>query len=151
MYTNPELEKQYNFKLSKTLSMPNRRNLFKNKKFYMTPGVVPGRNAMRDIIEYAGGSVDRQRRSLRFMQDQEPYSYFVITVPKDYHLVADALRSSLGNHLTQSEYPRICSALFLASKIVILKKRKSKLIYHIFYLPWGSFGQSPTLLVPYVI
>lgn len=96
IYYNAELEKQYNFKLSQTLSMPGRRNLFRGKKFFLTPGVVPGRMAMKEMIEYAGGLVDRQRRSLKFMQDQEPLSYFVIAVPKDYHLVADVLRSSLG-------------------------------------------------------
>ncbi|XP_054280605.1 PAX-interacting protein 1 isoform X6 [Macrosteles quadrilineatus] len=96
IYSNPELEKQYNFKLAHTLSMPNRRNLFKGKKFFLSPCVIPGRNALRGMIEYAGGSVDRQRRSLKFMLDMEPLSYFVIAVPKDYHLVADVLRSNLG-------------------------------------------------------
>lgn len=103
-YCNAELEKQYNFKLSNTLSMPGRRSLFKNKKFFLTPGVVPGRIALKEMIEYAGGSVDRQRRSLKFMQDQEILSYFVIAVPKDYHLVADVLRSNLGAYTSILEF-----------------------------------------------
>ncbi|KAG8327809.1 PAX-interacting protein 1 [Homalodisca vitripennis] len=93
IYSNPELEQKYNFKLSQTLTMPHRRTLFKNKKFFLTPGVVPGRPALKQMIEYAGGIVERQRRSYRFIQEQEPLSYFIITVEKDHHLVADCLRN----------------------------------------------------------
>lgn len=95
--------------------MPNRRSLFKNKKFFLTPCIVPGRNAMREMIEYAGGSVDRQRRSLKFMQEQEPLSYFIIAVPKDYHLVADVLRSNLGKSYIYKKYLLTIFIIFLVN------------------------------------
>lgn len=98
--SNSEIEKKHNFSIKHLLSVPrsSRRQLFKDKTFFLTPGVVPGRNALREIIECAGGKVDRQRRSLKNMLEMEPLSYFVICEGNDNHLVADVMRSSLGEY-----------------------------------------------------
>jgi len=38
---------------------------FQGKIFYITPGVIPNLASMKEIIEHAGGTVERHRRSLK--------------------------------------------------------------------------------------
>jgi len=84
-------------KVHKILSNPNRHELFKGKIFYITPGVTrPTVFVVRQIIESAGGVVEKQRRSFRAIQELEPNMYIVITCNNDLHLVADLIRSSYG-------------------------------------------------------
>jgi PAX-interacting protein 1 len=84
-------------KVHKVLSNPNRHELFKGKIFFVTPGVTrPSVFVIRQIIESAGGIVEKQRRSLRAIQELEPNTYIVITSNNDLHLVADLIRSSYG-------------------------------------------------------
>lgn len=79
------------------LSNPNRQELFKGKIFYVTPGVNhPKAFVVRQIIESAGGTVEKQRRSLRSIIELEPNTYIVIACTNDLHLVADLIRSSYG-------------------------------------------------------
>ncbi|KAL4142876.1 hypothetical protein QTP88_005269 [Uroleucon formosanum] len=84
-------------KVHKILSNPNRHELFKGKIFYVTPGVThPSAFIVRQIIESAGGTVEKQRRSLRAIQELEPNTYIVIASNNDLHLVSDLIRSSYG-------------------------------------------------------
>jgi len=84
-------------KVHKILSNPNRHELFKGKIFYVTPGVThPSVFVVRQTIESAGGVVEKQRRSLRAIQELEPNTYIVIACNNDLHLVADLIRSSYG-------------------------------------------------------
>ncbi|KAF0746081.1 PAX-interacting protein 1-like isoform X1, partial [Aphis craccivora] len=84
-------------KVHKILSNPNRHELFKGKIFYVTPGVThPSVFIVRQIIESAGGTIEKQRRSLRAIQELEPNTYIVIASNNDLHLVADLIRSSYG-------------------------------------------------------
>lgn len=84
-------------KVHKILSNPNRHELFKGKIFYVTPGVThPSVFIVRQIIESAGGTVEKQRRSLRAIQELEPNTYIVIASNNDLHLVSDLIRSSYG-------------------------------------------------------
>ncbi|KAL5240628.1 hypothetical protein ACI65C_008038 [Semiaphis heraclei] len=84
-------------KVHKILSNPNRHELFKEKIFYVTPGVThPSVYIVRQIIESAGGTVEKQRRSLRAIQELEPNTYIVIASNNDLHLVSDLIRSSYG-------------------------------------------------------
>lgn len=84
-------------KVHKILSIPKRHELFKGKIFYVTPGVSrPSVHVIRQIIESAGGNVEKQRRSLRSIQELELNTYIVITCNNDLHLVADLVRSCYG-------------------------------------------------------
>ncbi|KAL1454189.1 hypothetical protein WDU94_010469, partial [Cyamophila willieti] len=61
-----------------------RSRLFMGKFFYLSPSIVPSPSAMRDMIESAGGTVERQRRSWSKIQEPavsspEKQSYLVIT------------------------------------------------------------------------
>lgn len=53
---------------------------FQNKIFYITPGVIPSQACLKEMIEHAGGSVDRQRRTLKEILDLNagvnPLSHF---------------------------------------------------------------------------
>jgi len=63
----------------------------------VTPGVTrPSIHVVRQIIESAGGTVEKQRRSLRVIQEFEPNTYIVIASNNDLHLVADLIRSYFG-------------------------------------------------------
>lgn len=84
-------------KVHRILSNPNRHELFKGKIFYITPGVTrPSVFVVRQIVESAGGIVEKQRRSLRAIQELESNTYIVIANNNDLHLVADLIRSSYG-------------------------------------------------------
>lgn len=84
-------------KVHKVLSNPNRHELFKGKIFFVTPGITrPSVFIVRTIIESAGGTIEKQRRSLRSIQELEPNTYIVITCNNDLHLVSDLIRSNYG-------------------------------------------------------
>ena len=78
------------------LQSKERNQLFKGKIFYITPGVVPAASALREIIECAGGTVEKQRRSLKNIQEMKPRTYLPITCSGDLHLVADLIQNDCG-------------------------------------------------------
>lgn len=82
--------------MSKILQSKERNQLFKGKIFYITPGVVPAASALREMIECAGGTVEKQRRSLKNIQEMKPRTYLPITCSGDLHLVADLIQSDCG-------------------------------------------------------
>ncbi|GBP00594.1 PAX-interacting protein 1 [Eumeta japonica] len=78
------------------LSGEERRRLFEGVTFFLTPCVKPSRAALTEIIELCGGKVEKNRRSYVSIQEihkQRPYSYIVLTVPNDLHLVYYLLQS----------------------------------------------------------
>ncbi|CAH2052400.1 unnamed protein product, partial [Iphiclides podalirius] len=73
-----------------------RKKLFEGVTFFLTPCVKPGRAALTEMIELCGGKVEKNRRSyvsIQEMHAQRPYSYLVLTVPNDLHLVYYLLQS----------------------------------------------------------
>uniref|UniRef100_A0A8D8VF19 PAX-interacting protein 1 n=1 Tax=Cacopsylla melanoneura TaxID=428564 RepID=A0A8D8VF19_9HEMI len=83
-----------------------RSRLFAGKFFYISPSVVPSPSSMRDMIESAGGTVERQRRSWSKIQEPassspEKLSYLVITCRADLHLMADLLKHDYGVYNTE--------------------------------------------------
>lgn len=82
--------------VSKVLQSKERSQLFKGKIFYITPGVVPAASALREIIECAGGTVEKQRRSLKSIQEMKPRTYLPVTCSGDLHLVADLIQNDCG-------------------------------------------------------
>jgi PAX-interacting protein 1 len=75
-------------------------DIYQGKTFYTTPGVVPSPSVLADIIESAGGKVEKNRRSLKTIQEanQKEYSYFVITVANDLHLLRDLIKCEIGKY-----------------------------------------------------
>ncbi len=76
--------------------MKDRNQLLKGKIFYITPAVIPAASALREIIECAGGIVEKQRRSLKSIQELKPGTYLPITCSDDLHLVADLILNDYG-------------------------------------------------------
>lgn len=73
-----------------------RRKLFEGVTFFLTPCVKPAKNTLVEMIELCGGKVEKNRRSyvsIQEMHTQRPYSYLVLTVPNDLHLVYYLLQS----------------------------------------------------------
>ncbi|XP_039297213.1 PAX-interacting protein 1 isoform X2 [Nilaparvata lugens] len=94
--SDDEFEKIWDCNIEKVLSYNNRTELFKGKTFFFTPGVIPSRSFLREITEYAGGTVQKQRKSLKAIQDFEPNTYFIIGHSNDLHLIIDVLRANIG-------------------------------------------------------
>jgi PAX-interacting protein 1 len=91
-----DFERKHNCNILKVLSSPDRNKLFFGKIFFITHGVVPARSALTEMVQCAGGVVEKQRRSLKHIQDMEPNTYFVITIFNDFHLVSDLIRANIG-------------------------------------------------------
>ncbi|KAJ8712780.1 hypothetical protein PYW08_008084 [Mythimna loreyi] len=73
-----------------------RKKLFEGVTFFLTPCVKPSRGALTEMIELCGGKVEKNRRSyvsIQEMHNQKNYSYLVLTVPNDLHLVYYLLQS----------------------------------------------------------
>ena len=69
------------------------------KTFYVTPGVIPSPSAMAEIIESAGGTIEKTRRSLAQIQEinsNGKLDYIIICVENDLHLLADVLRAEIS-------------------------------------------------------
>ncbi|RZF32831.1 hypothetical protein LSTR_LSTR011477 [Laodelphax striatellus] len=96
MISDEEFEKTWDCNIEKVLSNNNRSELFKGKTFFFTPGVIPSRSFLREITEYAGGTVQKQRKSLKAIQECEPNTYFIIGHSNDLHLIIDVLRANIG-------------------------------------------------------
>ncbi|KAJ2940230.1 hypothetical protein O0L34_g11798 [Tuta absoluta] len=73
-----------------------RRRIFEGVTFFLTPCVKPSRGHLTEMIELCGGRVEKNRRSyvsIQELHNQKPYSYLVLTVPNDLHLVYYLLQS----------------------------------------------------------
>lgn len=82
--------------IQETIKSPIRRELFKNKIFYITPSVMPPIKDLIQLIELSGGTVEKQRRSgprILELNAQNPNTYVILTCSKDLHLLIDLARS----------------------------------------------------------
>ncbi|CAH0713668.1 unnamed protein product, partial [Brenthis ino] len=73
-----------------------RKKLFEGITFFLTPCVKPSKAGLTEMIELCGGKVEKNRRSyvsIQEMHTQKPFSYLVLTVPNDLHLVYYLLQS----------------------------------------------------------
>lgn len=64
----------------------------------MTPSVVPSPSAFAEIIESAGGVMEKTRRSLAQIQEMnsEKVNYIIVTQEKDMHLLKDVLDADIS-------------------------------------------------------
>ena len=74
--------------------------VFQDKTFYMTPGVVPRPSVLAEVVECAGGKVDKTRRPLKYIQEvnRSTYNYIVITVANDLHILKDLINVGVGKY-----------------------------------------------------
>ncbi|GLH12861.1 uncharacterized protein GBIM_17528 [Gryllus bimaculatus] len=88
---DPEFEKTYKFNVTNILKKPSRNELFKGRVFYLTPSVVPSPRSLTEIIECAGGIVERRHRPPKNLQDtaRSGSQHIVITAEDDLHLLTD--------------------------------------------------------------
>lgn len=96
------------------LSGEQRRRLFEGVTFFLTPCIKPSRASLIEIIELCGGKVEKNRRSyvsIQEMHTMRPYSYLVLTVPNDLHLVYYLLQSEKTLNV-------VCSAEVVLSAIM---------------------------------
>lgn len=89
--------KMFNCDISEVLLCgEQRRKLLEGVTFFLTPCVKPSKAALVEMIELCGGKIEKNRRSFISIQEihnQRPYSYLVLTVPSDLHLVYYLLQS----------------------------------------------------------
>lgn len=64
----------------------------------MTPSVVPSPSAFAEIVESAGGSFEKTRRSVAQIQEMNgsKINYVIVTHDSDLHLLADVLRADIS-------------------------------------------------------
>uniref|UniRef100_A0A0C9PRK5 PAX-interacting protein 1 n=1 Tax=Fopius arisanus TaxID=64838 RepID=A0A0C9PRK5_9HYME len=71
----------------------------KGLTFYVTPSVVPSPTAFSEIIESAGGTMEKCRRSLVQIQEMNSggkLNYIIVTQENDLHLLADVLQANIN-------------------------------------------------------
>ncbi|CAF4800475.1 unnamed protein product [Pieris macdunnoughi] len=96
------------------LSGEQRKKIFEGITFFLTPCVKPAKASLTEMIELCGGRVEKNRRSYISIQEihnQRPYSYLVLTVPNDLHLVYYLLQ-------TEKTLNVVCSTEVVLSAIM---------------------------------
>ncbi|KAK9754172.1 BRCA1 C Terminus (BRCT) domain [Popillia japonica] len=91
-----EFNSEFKCDFNQTLSTKNRNKLFEGKHFFITPSIVPRKKELIELIEFCGGNVERNRRTLAQIEAtniSSPYSYIILTHENDLHLVADLLKN----------------------------------------------------------
>ncbi|KOX76549.1 PAX-interacting protein 1 [Melipona quadrifasciata] len=98
MLGDSEFEKNFNCNIEKALASPNRGTVLKGKIFYVTPSVIPSPPAIAEIIESAGGTMEKTRRSVAQIQEMNSnkLTYIIITHENDLHLLSDVLRVNIS-------------------------------------------------------
>ncbi|KAI4477916.1 hypothetical protein M0804_012396 [Polistes exclamans] len=93
-----EFENNFNCNIEKVLASPNRGTVLKGKIFYVTPSVIPSPSAISEIIESAGGVMEKTRRSLTQIQDMNStkLNYIIVTHENDLHLLTDVLQANIS-------------------------------------------------------
>ncbi|KAL6428266.1 hypothetical protein ACFW04_008524 [Cataglyphis niger] len=98
MLGDAEFEKNFNCNIEKALASPNRGTVLKGKIFFVTPSVVPSPSAMAEIIESAGGTMEKTRRTVAQIQEMNAgkLNYIIVTHENDLHLLSDVLRANIN-------------------------------------------------------
>jgi hypothetical protein len=74
--------------------------------FYISPGCTPYVQVIEDIISCAGGQVEKKRRPVAYIQEQnkaKPNSYILLADTNDLHLLVDAINANIGTVDIQAE------------------------------------------------
>lgn len=104
----------FNCKIADVLAAANRRQLFANCTFHLTPSVRPIVRDLQQLIELCGGRVERSRRSAARIAEanqQSAGSYVILSCAADLHLLADLMRPGRPNRA-------ICATEFVMMAIL---------------------------------
>ncbi|XP_071955134.1 PAX-interacting protein 1-like isoform X2 [Antedon mediterranea] len=97
-----EAEVTFNFNLKESMMRSKHCKLFQNLIFYLTPGVKPGIDMMRDIIESAGGRVLISRPSLKnimvIRKNIASTAFIVVTCDNDLPSCRDLFNDHIEIH-----------------------------------------------------
>lgn len=107
----------YRCDIQTTIKSLVRKELFKDKIFYITPSVRPNIKDLSKLIELSGGKVENKRRSATQILEanaQTPESYIVLTCTKDMHLLIDLTKPGKPNRI-------ICATELVLSAILMQK------------------------------
>jgi PAX-interacting protein 1 len=91
---NCEIYKTLNSRPASTIENQNQK-IFNGKVFYITPSVYPTMRDITKMIEINGGKVEKTRRSVAKIQEQNNQlmdSYIIISCEKDLHLLVGLLK-----------------------------------------------------------
>lgn len=105
----------YHCDIQSTIRSTSRKELFKDKVFYITPSVRPNIKELTKLIEICGGKVEKKRRSAVQIAEsnaQAPESYIMLTCTKDMHLLIDLTKPGKPNRI-------ICATELVMSAIMI--------------------------------
>ncbi|GAB0097831.1 PAX-interacting protein 1 [Sergentomyia squamirostris] len=117
-------EENFKCDIHESVKNPNRGKLFDGKVFYMTPSVRPAVRDLTQMIEACGGKVEKNRRSVRRIQEantQSPDSYIILSCANDLHLLTDLTHTIKENRI-------ICTTEFVMNSIM---KQKLNIESHI--------------------
>lgn len=97
-----EMEGLFSFQLRESLLRAGKQKLFKDVTIYISPGVKPGANMLRDIIECAGGRLAPSRPSLTKISHIQSTigkrAFVVISTPNDMPLCRDFFTHNIDVH-----------------------------------------------------
>ncbi|XP_041467237.1 PAX-interacting protein 1-like isoform X1 [Lytechinus variegatus] len=97
-----EMETLFSFQLRESLIRANKQKLFKDVTIYITPGVKPGANMLREIIECAGGKLAPSRPSLTKISHIQSAlgkgAFVVISSPSDMPSCRDFFTHNIDVH-----------------------------------------------------
>ncbi|XP_033118535.1 PAX-interacting protein 1-like isoform X2 [Anneissia japonica] len=97
-----DAEGVFHFNLRESMRKSKLRKLFQNMIFYLTPGVKPGIDMMRDIIESGGGRVLHSRPSLKSImvirKNIAAFAFIVITCENDLPACRDLFTEKIEVH-----------------------------------------------------
>lgn len=115
--SDESFKENYRCDIQSTIKSANRKDLFKDRVFYITPSVRPNVQDLTRLIEICGGKVEKKRRSSVQIAEtnvQAPESYIMLTCTKDMHLLIDLTKPGKPNRI-------ICATELVMSAIMIQK------------------------------
>jgi len=99
---DPESEELFGFKLKRSLQRAQTRQVCKGLHFHVTPSILPAPNAMKEIIECAGGKMTEVKTI------EEVKDVFIMNVEKDFsynsYLVSCLDDKKLWNDIVKDGY-----------------------------------------------
>lgn len=99
---DPESEELFGFKLKRSLQRAQTRQVCKGLHFHVTPSILPAPNAMKEIIECAGGKMTEVKTI------EEVKDIFIMNVEKDFsynsYLVSCLDDKKLWNDIVKDGY-----------------------------------------------
>ncbi|KFB37609.1 AGAP001710-PA-like protein [Anopheles sinensis] len=110
-----ELNGQFQCDLHAVLESPTRTKLFEGKVFFVTPQVKPACKDVRQMIEQAGGVVEKNPRTIKRIREtnaEKPGSYVIVSCPEDRIIIQPFIQK--GKHAVC----QICTTEYVMQSIM---------------------------------